>query len=83
MQVDRLSVTMDPDLGAAVRNAAARAGISVSAWLASAAADRLRNELLGSALDAWEEENGPFSEDELDAAARVLGVSRQGRTSVA
>jgi len=83
MQVDRLSITMDPDLGKSVRDAAARSGSSVSAWLAAAAADRLRNELLGAALDAWEAESTPFSNKELDAAARVLGVSRHARGSVA
>jgi hypothetical protein len=55
-QADRLSVAMPPELGEGVRQAAARQGISVSAWLAEAAADRLRNGLLGAALDAWESE---------------------------
>ena len=57
---------MAPELGEGVRQAAARQGISVSAWLAEAAADRLRNELLGAALDAWESEEGPFAETELN-----------------
>jgi hypothetical protein len=74
---------MDPDLGSSVRKAAARSGLSVSAWLAGAAADRLRNELLGAALDAWEAESTPFSDKELDAAARVLGLSRGSRDSAA
>ena len=77
VRVDRFSVTMDPELGAAVRNAAEQAGSSVSAWLAAAASDRLRNQLLGSALDAWEAETTPFSEAELDEAARTLGVRRR------
>lgn len=64
--MDRFSVTMPPELGEGVRQAAARQGISVSAWLAQAAADRLRNELLGAALDAWESEDGPFAETELN-----------------
>ena len=64
--MDRFSVTMAPELGEGVRQAAARQGISVSAWLAEAAADRLRNELLGAALDAWESEEGPFAETELN-----------------
>jgi hypothetical protein len=81
MQVDRLSVTMDPDLGKSVREAAARSGLSVSAWLANAAADRLRNELLGAALDVWEEDSLPFSDKELDEAAKLLGVTRQARGS--
>ena len=73
-QVDRFSVTMPPELGEGVRQAAARQGTSVSAWLSEAAADRLRNELLGAALDAWEAEDGPLTEAELDAAATRLGL---------
>ena len=72
-------MTMDPDLGAAIRGAAERAGMSVSGWLAQAAADRLRNDLLGVALDAWEAEDGPFGEEELDAAAAALGITRGSR----
>jgi hypothetical protein len=75
MAVDRLSVTLDDRLGAAVRDAAAQAGLSVSAWLAGAASDRLRNELLGKALDQWEADDGPFSESELAEAARSLGLA--------
>jgi len=83
MQVDRLSLTMDPDLGAAVREAARRAGTSVSAWLAGAAADRLRHELLGAALDDWEKSDGRFSEAELDAAAVALGITRHAQDNAA
>ncbi len=74
-QVDRFSVTMAPEVGEGVRQAAARQGVSVSAWLSEAAADKLRNELLGAALDAWEAEDGPFTEDELDVAASGLGLA--------
>jgi len=74
MQVDRLSITMDPELGSQVRAAAARGGVSVSRWLSQAATAQLRNELLGAALDAWEAEVGSFTDVELDAAAEVLGV---------
>lgn len=76
-QVDRLSVTMPPEVGAAVRDAAAREGTSVSNWLAAAAAQRLRNELLGAALDHWEAEQGPFSDEELNAAAAALSSTRR------
>ena len=80
MPVDRFSLTMDPELGSAVREAAARSRTSVSAWIAEAAADRVRNELLGAALDRWEEEDGPFTEAELDEAAKSLGIRRTART---
>ncbi len=77
--VDRLSVTMAPQIGTAVREAAAREGTSVSTWLTKAAAQRLRNDLLGAALDQWEAEDGPFSEIELNAAAEALqGPQRRG-----
>jgi hypothetical protein len=73
-QVDRFSVTMPPELGEGVRQAAARQGTSVSTWLTAAAADRLRNELLSAALDQWEAEDGPFTQAELEEAAARLGL---------
>jgi hypothetical protein len=45
--------------------------------MVSAAAHRLRNELLGEALDRWEADDGPFSDEELDAAAAALATSRK------
>lgn len=76
--VDRFSVGMPPDVGALVRAAADRHGVSLSTWLTDAAADRLRNDLLGAALDVFEDEEGPFSDAELDAAALALGLARRG-----
>lgn len=76
-QVDRLSVTMAPEIGSAVREAAAREGTSVSTWLTAAAAQRLRNDLLGAALDQWEAEEGPFSDQELNAAVAALSATRR------
>lgn len=57
--------------------------MSVSGWLAQAAADRLRNDLLDAALDAWEAEDGPFDDEELDAAAATLGITRGSRGTAA
>ena len=74
-QVVWFSVTLAPELGEGVRQAAARQGTSVSTWLTEAAADKLRNELLGAALDQWEAEDGPFTRTELDKAASRLGLS--------
>ena len=75
MSVDRLSITLDPKTGAAVRKAARRSKISLSAWIAEATMDRIRNEALGAALDRWEAEDGAFTPDELAAAARKLGLA--------
>jgi hypothetical protein len=75
MQVDRLSITLEPRLGAAVRKAAKRAGISVSAWIAEATAARIRNLALRDALDAWDKEDGALTPDEVRAAATALGMA--------
>ena len=66
---------MPPELGEGVRQAAARQGTSVSTWLTEAAADKLRNELLGAALDHWEAQDGSFTQKELDEAAARLGLA--------
>ena len=79
MNVERMSITMDPRLGAEVRKAAKRAGVSLSAWIAQATADRVRNEALGRALDRWEAEDGPYTADELSSAAEALGLARKRR----
>ena len=67
---------MEPKLGKALRDAARRSGLSVSAWVCQATADKLRNDLLGAALDEWESVDGAFSEAELNNAARTLGLKR-------
>lgn len=77
MQVDRLSITLEPKLGAAARQAAKRAGMSLSAWIARATADRVRNEALGLALDQWEAEHGALTAEELAAASTELGFRRR------
>jgi hypothetical protein len=74
MNVDRITLTLDHALGAAVRDAARQAGLSVSAWLARAAADRLRNEILRGALDDWEKESGSLTPAERREAAAILGM---------
>jgi hypothetical protein len=73
MKVDKLSVSFDPDLGDAVREAAKRRG-GLSRWLAEAAAAKLRSEALAEYLDSWEAEHGALSADELAAAAKELGL---------
>jgi hypothetical protein len=43
--------------------------------MAEAALDRLRNQLLGAALDAWEAEDGEFNDRELNDAVRQLRLT--------
>jgi hypothetical protein len=82
MAADRITISLDGELGRAVREAAERRGLSVSGWLSEAAADRLRNELLGIALGHWVAETGAPTDEEMQWAAEALGLSHVGEPSV-
>jgi hypothetical protein len=75
MKVDKLSISFDPELGDAVRSAAAQAGKPLSAWLAEAAASKLRAEALADFLAGWEAEHGVLTADEIARAERELGLA--------
>jgi hypothetical protein len=83
MGVDKLSVSLEPDLAEAIKRAAASRSVNVSAWLADAARDRLRNEALGDAIETWEREHGPLTEAEVDAASDVLERAVKSRRGAA
>jgi hypothetical protein len=72
MGVEKMSVSFDLELGEAIRASAQKAHMSVSAWLAEAARDRLRLEALGHAVASWEQEFGPLTEADVAHANRVL-----------
>lgn len=74
---------MEDELALAVRASAKRRGGSVSAWMASAAEQQIRNESLGLALEAWQAEHGAFTQAELDAADQSLGFQpeQQGKAA--
>jgi len=74
VKVDKMSVSFDPELGDAVRSAAARAGKGLSSWLAEAAASKLRAEALADFLARWEAEHGALSAEEIAQAERELGL---------
>jgi hypothetical protein len=78
VKVKKLSVSIDRRLGEDVRAAAERAGVSVSAWLAEAAAARLRRQALDDFLAKWEAKRGPITPLELARARAELGYGRQG-----
>jgi hypothetical protein len=81
VKVDKLSVSFDPDLGGAVRDAAKRGGRGLSGWLAEAAETKLRSEALGDFLDGWEAEHGALSSDQLAAAAAELRLDPPPRVA--
>lgn len=81
MKVDKLSISFDPELGDAVRSAAAQAGKPVSAWLAEAAASKLRSEALAAYLAEWESEHGELTPAEIAQAERELGFDANGNAA--
>ena len=75
MKVDKMSVSFDPELGDAVRSAASQAGKPLSAWLAEAAASKLRAEALAEFLADWHAQHGVLTAEEIAQAERELGVA--------
>ena len=73
-----MSISLEAELGDAVRDAARRAGQGLSSWLADAAAAKLRSEALAAFLDEWEQPHGPLTGDELAMAMTELGLTGQG-----
>ncbi len=71
MSVEKFSVSLDPQLGQALRAAAQADDMNVSAWLATAIRQRLRHAALGVALDEILAEQG-WSREEL-LAERPVG----------
>ena len=66
----KLAITVDADVHMEVKAAATAEGVSVSAWMTSAARRALvvRDGL--RAVGEWEKEHGAFSDAELEAARR-------------
>jgi len=79
MAVEKMSVSFEPELGEAIRAAAAGSEQGVSGWLAAAARDRLRLEALDQAVMAWEQEFGSLTQAEVTAAEHILDQPGSGR----
>ena len=75
----KLAITIDPAIHKSVIEAAARQGVSVSAWMTVAAREALRRRAGLDAVALWEKQHGPFSAEEMDDARRT--VRQQLRTS--
>jgi len=77
--VEKMSVSFDLELGNAIRAAANQHSQSVSAWIAEAVRDRLRNEALADAVTAWEQRFGELTEAEVTEANRLLDQAAEHR----
>lgn len=77
--VAKMSIAMPTDLRDEARAAAAKAGLSVSGWIAEAVAQRIRQDALAAVLDDWQREHGALTEEEIREAEVRLGF-RQADT---
>jgi hypothetical protein len=75
----KLAITIDPDVHENVLAAAAREGVSVSAWMTAAAHEALRRRAGLAAVAQWERQRGGFTTEEMNEARR--SVRAQLRTS--
>ncbi len=77
----KLAITVDPDVHAQVVAAAREEGVSVSAWMTTAARRALRIRDGLAAVAEWEAEHGVLSGEELRAARRrVLSEGTERRS---
>jgi hypothetical protein len=77
----KLAITIDPDIHRNVLAAAARDGLSVSAWMTAAAREALHRRAGLAAVALWERQHGRFTAEEMNAARRnVRAQLRTART---
>lgn len=79
MAVTKVSVSLDAELLTAARAAAAKAGLSLSAWLNQIVEHRVRIERGLAGIREYEAENGPISDEDLRRADEVLDNLGVGR----
>jgi hypothetical protein len=75
----KLAITVNPDIHENILRAAAREGVSVSAWMTTAAREALQRRAGLAAVALWEEQHGRFTAEEMNRARR--SVRAQLRTS--
>ena len=77
----KLAITIDPDIHEKILAAAARDGMSVSAWMTAAARLSLQRRAGLAAVALWEKQHGRFTTEEMNQARRrVLAQLRASRT---
>jgi len=75
----KLAITIDPGIHEKILAAAARDGVSVSAWMTAAAREVLQRRAGLAAVALWEKQHGRFTTEEMNEARRT--VRAQLRTS--
>ena len=75
----KLAITIDPDIHKNILAAAARDGVSVFAWMTTAAREARQWRAGLAAVALWEKQHGRFTTEEMKEARR--SVRAQLRTS--
>lgn len=68
----KLAITIDPDIHQNILAAAAREGVSVSAWMTTAAREALLRRAGLAAVARWEKQHGRFTTEEMNEARRSV-----------
>lgn len=76
MTVRKVTISLDPELYAAVKADAERKGTSVSSWMSEAAAEKLRQEAWDEYMASYEAEHGEISQADVDRAHQETLVER-------
>lgn len=75
----KLAITIDPQVHQSILAAASNDGVSLSAWITTAAREALQRRAGLAAVAAWEDQHGKLTPKEM-AAARRRALAQQ-RTS--
>lgn len=75
----KLAITVDPEIHENILAAAARDGVSVSAWMTAAAREALQRRAGLAAVAAWERQHGLFTPEEMDEARRRVRAQLRAR----
>jgi hypothetical protein len=68
----KLAITIDAEVHGSVLATAAREGVSVSAWMTTAAREALKRRAGLAAVELWEKQHGRFTEEEMSEARRSV-----------
>ena len=78
----KLAITIAPDIHEDILQAAARDGVSVSAWMTTAAREALLRRAGLAAVAAWEKQHGRLTAEEMEKARRSVRTQLRARRRV-
>ena len=73
----KLAITADPEIYENILAAAARDGVTVSAWMTVAAREALQRRAGLASVALWEKQHGRFTTKEMDEARRSVRAQQR------